>query len=119
MQILKERIQFLKLHQTSAEKVLWQKLQGRKLLGRKFYRQYVIYPYIVDFVCHELKLIVELDGSLHMDNREQDITRTRYLEAQGYQVIRFWNKQVFDEKNEVLTTLNQAILQKERYKKNS
>ena len=119
MQVLKERIRFLRHHQTNAENFLWRKLQGRKLLGRKFYRQYVIYPYIVDFVCHELKLIVELDGSQHMDNRELDITRTRYLEAQGYQVIRFWNKQIFDEENEVLTTLNLAISLKERCEKNS
>ena len=117
MHALKERAQFLRRNQTDAEKLLWQRLRGRNLLGKKFYRQFVIAPYIVDFICRELKLIVELDGGQHMDNRELDIARTRYLETQGYQVIRFWNNQVFEEMEGVLTALTLALSQREKEQK--
>jgi len=58
--------------------------------------------FIVDFVCLEKKIIIELDGGQHMDQEKYDADRTRWLEQQGYQVLRFWNNQVFDELDSVL-----------------
>ena len=89
-------------------------MQAKRFKNKKFYRQFIISPYIVDFVCRDLKLIIELDGSQHMDNRELDISRTRYIEKQGYQVIRFWNNQVFHETEAVLHALSLALSQRER-----
>jgi very-short-patch-repair endonuclease len=77
---------------TDAERELWQHLRGGRLDGLKFRRQHSIPPYIADFCCIEKKLIVELDGSQH--SVQADAARTRYLESQGWQVIRFWDNDV-------------------------
>lgn len=69
-------------------------LRGHRLMGLKFKRQVVIGDYIVDFVCHARRLIIELDGGQHMDNGTYDEARTCWLNAQGYQVLRFWNHEV-------------------------
>ncbi len=84
----------LRKHQTDAERVLWQYLRNRRLAGRKFRRQYPMAPYVVDFVCIEKALIIELDGGQHAERQEADRRRTDFLEQQGYRVIRFWNDEV-------------------------
>ncbi len=73
-------------------------LRNRQLDGHKFRRQTPIAQYIVDFVCVEQRLIIEVDGGQHQDRANDDDERTRILEAEGYRVLRFWN-------NEVLTDL--------------
>lgn len=73
-------------------------LRNRQLDGHKFRRQTPIAHYIVDFVCVEQRLIIEVDGGQHQDRANDDDERTRILEAEGYRVLRFWN-------NEVLTDL--------------
>ena len=83
----------LRKNQTDAEKVLWRQLRDRQLLNYKFRRQFVIEQYIVDFVCLDLKLIIELDGSQH--NEEVDSERTLFLTQRGFKVIRFWNNDLF------------------------
>jgi len=83
----------LRQNQTDAEKLLWSRLRNRRLLNYKFRRQYVIEPYIVDFICLELKLVIELDGSQH--NELIDYQRTLFLKQQGLKVIRFWNNDCF------------------------
>lgn len=94
----------LRKRQTDAEQKLWLELRGRRLEGVKFKRQVPKGNYIVDFVCEEKKLIVEVDGSQHMDERaEYDEERTVYLENEGYRVIRFWS-------NEVLTNIKGVLL---------
>ena len=79
---------------TPAEGKLWAYLRGDKLNGVNFRRQHAIGNYIVDFVSIKMKLVIELDGSQHLEQAEYDVERTRYFESLGYKVIRFWNNQV-------------------------
>jgi very-short-patch-repair endonuclease len=94
---------------TPAERKLWAYLRGDKLNGVNFRRQHAIGNYIVDFVSIKEKLIIELDGSQHLEQEEYDIERTRYLESQGYRVIRFWNNQVENEINGVIQKLDEIM----------
>jgi very-short-patch-repair endonuclease len=80
-----------------AEKMLWRALRNRALGGFKFRRQHPIGAYVVDFACVECKLIVEIDGETHLDRRNEDNRRTRFLETEGWQVLRFWNTEVYDD----------------------
>jgi very-short-patch-repair endonuclease len=93
----------LRQDSTDAERVLWNELRGRRFLGHKFKRQWSIGLYVVDFCCWEAKLIVEVDGGQH--SRERDAKRSAWLEAQGYTVRRFWNNEVTENLDGVLSTL--------------
>ncbi len=94
---------------TTPEAKLWYFLKKKNLGGYRFRRQHPINRFIVDFYCHETKLIIELDGSSHADQKEYDAIRTAWLEAHGYTVIRFWNNQVMQEIDSVLKSiLNQC-----------
>ena len=97
----------LRKEATDAERLLWQHLRNRKLAGYKFRRQEVIGSYIVDFLCQETGLIVEVDGSQHIDDIEYDNKRTEYLESLGYSVIRFWNHEILTETEAVLEMIYQ------------
>ena len=81
---------------TDAELKLWNELRAHRLMGLDFRRQVPIGNYIVDFACPEYKLVIELDGSGHGEDRQiiEDRKRTAYLENQDWQVIRFWNDDV-------------------------
>src|SRR5690348_13367593 len=92
----KERMRQLRGNQTDAEKALWFRLRDRRLEGFKFSRQVPIDRYIVDFVCREEKLIVELDRGQHMLTEPYDASRTAHLGTRGYRVLRFWNNQVLN-----------------------
>src|SRR3981189_1016247 len=81
----------LRRNQTDAECVLWFRLRDRRLGGWKFKRQVPIDRFVVDFLCADAKLIVEIDGGQHDQNRDRDADRTSVLEAMGYLVLRFWN----------------------------
>ena len=87
---------------TDAERKLWSQLRNRQLMASKFRRQVPIGSYIVDFLCLESKLVIELDGSQHLTQIQYDQTRTRYLESQGYRVIRFFNDEVLQNMEGVL-----------------
>lgn len=76
------------------ERKLWSVLRAKKLKGLKFRRQHGIGPYIVDFYCHELKLIIEVDGSSHDETEQYDSNREEFLMAQGFNILRFTNKDV-------------------------
>lgn len=89
-----ERARALRKELTPAERKLWAYLRGNQLSGVSFRRQHAIGNYIVDFVSIKKKLIIELDGSQHLEQQEYDTERTKYLESQGYKVVRFWNNQV-------------------------
>jgi len=84
----------LRKKMTPAETKLWAILRGNKLNGVSFRRQHAIGKYIVDFCSPKMKLVVELDGSQHAEQKEYDAQRTEFLETQGYHVIRFWNNEV-------------------------
>ena len=99
---LKELARDLRQNQTDAERVLWQRLRGRRLLGCKFRRQYPMAPFIVDFVCLERHLVIELDGGQHAQQSDYDSKRTRALEARGFRVLRLWNNEVLTEMDGVL-----------------
>ena len=79
---------------TDAERKLWHYLRNRNLDKQKFRRQHPLPPYVVDFVCLESKLIVELDGGQHLEQGSRDEKRTAFLESLGFRVIRFWNDDV-------------------------
>jgi very-short-patch-repair endonuclease len=98
MENIKAHAKGLRKNLTDAEQKLWQHLRNRQLEGYKFRRQQLIGKYIVDFVCFEKKLVVELDGGQHLDSEriEYDSNRTRWLESRGYRVLRFWNHEVLN-----------------------
>jgi len=79
---------------TEAERRLWNLLRNRSVEGLKFLRQHPIEPFVVDFVCREHMLVIEVDGSQHIDDAEYDRRRTAFLNARGYSVLRFWNTEV-------------------------
>jgi very-short-patch-repair endonuclease len=84
----------LRLDSTDAERVLWTHLRARRLGGYKFRRQFALSGYVVDFVCLESDLVIELDGGQHAEQSEHDTHRTHVLEKSGLRVIRFWNDDV-------------------------
>jgi very-short-patch-repair endonuclease len=95
----------LRQNQTEAEAKLWSRLRAHRMAGVQFRRQHAIGNYIVDFCSPRRKLIIELDGSQHLDQAEYDSERTKYLEAKGYRVLRFWNNQVMNEIDAVLNVI--------------
>ena len=93
----RDRARQLRKDMTDAERFAWQRIRYRQIGGQKFRRQAPIGPFIADFVCHECRLIVELDGGQHAEQREMDASRTRWFESQGYRVVRFWNHEVLQD----------------------
>ena len=96
---------------TDAETLLWFHLRDRRLANHKFRRQRPIGPYFADFACLEAKLIVELDGGQHVEAVEYDEDRTRFVQAQGYRVLRFWNNGVLMQTGTVLEQILIALQQ--------
>lgn len=95
------RARKLRKNSTLPERKLWQLLRNRRLGGLKFRRQHPIGQFIVDFVCEERKLIVELDGNSHDDAYRYDMLRQRDLERRGYEVVRVNNEEVLDDAESV------------------
>jgi len=104
---LKERRRALRRDQTNAEQIMWRHLRNKQIAGQKFYRQYSIGPYILDFYCPAKRLGIELDGGQHNQNiqRNKDQQRTHFLQGQGIEVVRFWNNEVTEKTDEVLTKI--------------
>lgn len=94
---------------TDAEQRMWYYLRARRLAGYKFVRQYPIGHYIVDFICREKHLIVEIDGGQHMTAIEYDAQRSLFLENRGYQLLRFWNHDVLNQIQVVLEKILTVI----------
>ena len=92
----RERARQLRRNCTDVERKLWCMLRSRRVAQQKFRRQQVMGPFIVDFVCLERKLVIELDVGQHATTAEADSMRTRYLEDRGFRVIRFWNNEVLE-----------------------
>ncbi|MFN4367466.1 MAG: endonuclease domain-containing protein [Acinetobacter sp.] len=92
---------------TDAENLMWQLLRAKRFMNLKFRRQHVIAPYILDFYCHEIGLVIELDGSQHGtdDAIEYDVERTKFLEAVGLTVVRYWNHDVLGRTDVVMDDL--------------
>ena len=118
-QLLLEKAQEHRKYPTAAEAALWQFL-SKGQMGVHFRRQHPVYGYIPDFVCLKKRLIIEIDGGYHFEGEqpEKDAERTRYLEMEGYRVLRFTNEEVLNDTEEVLseisTELKQTVLPSRR-----
>ncbi len=99
----------LRKNPTEAERLLWRHLRLRQLGGWKFRRQQPVGPYIVDFVCLEKRLIVEVDGGQHAAQVDKDAQRAAWLEAEGFRVLRFWNTEVLRDREAVQETIRAAL----------
>ena len=102
---MQQRAGELRQNQTEAEAKLWSRLRAHRMAGVQFRRQHAIGNYIVDFCSPRRKLVIELDGSQHLDQAEYDLKRTQYLEAKGYRVLRSWNRDVMSNIDAVLNTI--------------
>jgi len=91
---------------TRAEIILWSRLRSKKVNGYKFRRQQPLFEYVVDFYCHELKLIIEVDGEIHYEKTRYDSKRDNILKINGYHILRFTN---FEVETAVDLTINKII----------
>jgi len=101
------RARDLRQGSTPAEEALWARIRDRQLLGLKFRRQAPIGPYVADFLCHELRLVLELDGSVHEEPAQisHDVNRDANLGALGFRVLRVTNQQIATDLDSVLRTI--------------
>ncbi|KTD57212.1 endonuclease domain-containing protein [Legionella shakespearei] len=106
---MRQRAKLLRQNTTDAEQHLWFYLRAHRLQGYKFKRQVPIGNYIIDFICTQRKLIVELDGGQHILNKEYDEERTSYLNSLGYIVLRFWNDEVLLNIENVLESIFMSL----------
>lgn len=111
--ILKTRRRELRKKQTEAEGLLWDQLRGKKLQGRKFFRQYSVGPYILDFFCPSARLAIELDGEHHANDeiRAYDEERSGYLQSCDIRALRFWNHEISQNLNSALERIMEALNQ--------
>ena len=110
---MKTRARELRKDMTEAERWLWEKLRSRELDAFKFRRQRPIGPFVADFVCLKRKLIIEVDGGQHAEGLEQDKKRSEFLTGEGYQVLRFWNHEVLQNGEAVLSAIHSHLIQKQ------
>lgn len=107
----KEKLRKLRQKQTHCEKIVWMHLRNRKLIGYKFKRQYSIDKFIIDFYCPELKLAVEIDGSIHEleENKIYDLERQNYIEKYGIKFIRIKNEELLENPNKAFQRIEDKI----------
>ena len=98
----------LRKRPTNAEKVMWRHLRSKQVEGFKFRRQEPIGEYVVDFICYEKRIIVEVDGGLHSAGK--DINRDKWFVGQGFKVLRFWNNEVLKNIQGVLEVIRKHCL---------
>ena len=103
----------LRKESTPAERKLWSRIRNDQL-GVTFRRQHAVGDYIPDFCSPKAKLVIELDGSQHLEQAEYDEERTKYLESLGYQVIRFWNNDVMNNIDDVLKVIWDLLNEKQK-----
>ncbi len=111
--LIQERAKELRRKQTDTEIKLWQQLRGRRFVGHKFRRQVPLGTFIVDFVCFERKLIIELDGGQHNPANEYEVQRRRWLEQGGFRLVRFWDNEVFENLEGVLQVILNALSERD------
>ena len=104
MDLPRDRARQLRRDSTDAEGKLWSRLRDRRMVGKKFYRNYPIGPFFADFFSLEARLVIEVDGSQHAGSMT-DQKRTEFLNECGYRVLRFWNNEVLGD----IETVEQAI----------
>lgn len=103
----KERRKELRINETTSEKILWKYLRNKSLENNKFYRQFSVGPYILDFYCPKQRLAIEIDGNQHLetDNLAYDQERTLYLESKSIKVIRYFNNEINENVEYVLENI--------------
>lgn len=108
---LKKRAVELRNNMTKAEIILWSRLRMRQVAGLKFRRQQPIFDYIVDFYCHEIKLVIEVDGEIHTlpEQRKSDMLRNKILTINGYNVIHFSNHEIETNLDSVIKKIKSII----------
>ncbi len=108
---LRKKARNLRNKMTKAEIILWSRLRSRQISGHKFRRQQPIFDYIVDFYCHELKLIIEADGEIHFlrEIQDADKKRDRLLKRNGYNILRFSNFEIETNLNATINMINSFI----------
>ncbi|MBI5212229.1 MAG: endonuclease domain-containing protein [Nitrospirae bacterium] len=99
----------LRKSQTDAEKLLWKHLRAKQMEGLKFRRQQPIGNYVIDFICLEKSLVIEVDGGQHADNKK-DEERDAWLKLEGFKVLRFWNNEVLTNMKGVLEVIRENCL---------
>lgn len=99
----------LRKNPTDAEAKLWQHLRHKQLDGYKFRRQHPLGQFVVDFICLDAMLVIEVDGGQHAEFIRRDERRTAFLEKRGFRVLRFWNNEVLGNINGVITTIMRVI----------
>ncbi|MCJ7596571.1 MAG: DUF559 domain-containing protein [Desulfobacterales bacterium] len=109
MDNLKGIVKSLRKRLTDAEKVLWKHLRAKQLQGLKFRRQEPVGKYVVDFVCYQKRIVVEVDGGQHSKESSKDEERDRWFRKQGFKVLRFWNNDVLTNTNGVLEMIIKNI----------
>ena len=109
--LVRDHARNLRRSSTSAEHKLWMRLPNRQLHGLRFRRQQPIGQYIVDFLCSEAHLVIELDGGWHAEELKaiEDGHRTAYLQSQGYTVVRFWNNEMTEDMRRVLERIAEHL----------
>ena len=108
-QITFEKARRLRSKETPAELKLWECLKGKQISGLRFRRQHPIETFIVDFYCHKAKLVIEIDGKIHLRNRESDKNRTTEIEKHGLKVIRFTNNDIMENSDMVLNEISRVL----------
>jgi very-short-patch-repair endonuclease len=109
-----KRAKEMRRNPTKSEAILWSHLRNRQIEGRKFRHQVWIGPFVVDFVCLKAKLVIEADGSQHLDNAEYDHHRSLFLEGEGFCILRFWNNEVIENIEGVLELVRDRLLSQTR-----
>ena len=99
----------LRANATNAERKLWAQLSARKVAGVRFNTQFPIGPFICDFVSRTAKLVIEVDGGQHECNAVADHVRTRFIEARGFSVLRFWNNEVLENIEGVVAIIERTL----------
>jgi very-short-patch-repair endonuclease len=102
------RARSLRANMTDAEKRMWHRLRAHRFGGTSFRRQFAIGAYVVDFVCLESRIVVEIDGGQHAENK-RDAQRDAWLRSQGFEVLRFWNNDVLSNTAGVLEAIAGAV----------
>ena len=99
----------LRKRQTKAEKIVWELIRDRKFKGLKFRRQHVIEGFILDFYCHEIRLGIEVDGSIHLKQKDYDKLRQEIIEAEGIRILRITNRELKERKRSIIDRLKETL----------
>ena len=102
----------LRQQEVPAEQRLWNELRDRQLGGFKIRRQHPVGAYVADFACVECMVVIEIDGESHLGKRREDLERTRVIEDLGWDVVRFWNTEVYDESDSVKEAIYRKLMEK-------